>query len=175
MSNPVTAYELRTWAAPTVGVSPRDQLMELMSRHEPALVNFLHVLLADRDLAMDCAQDTFLRAYQNLEKGNPVTSAWLYKVARNRAMDEFRGRKRERCGTELLERLPAEETAEGTLAVRRTLARLCPGDREVLYLFAVDKFETAEIAAMLGVQPGAIRMRLVRARARFRALYGRDS
>jgi RNA polymerase sigma-70 factor (ECF subfamily) len=164
------AYD-RAWSPEAEQCSPRQVLMELMSRHETALCNYLHVLLGDRDLAMDCAQDTFLRAYQNLEKGNRVTTAWLYKVARNRAMDQFRARRHECCESGRLECIAAEETAEGTLAVRRTLDRLAPHDREVLYLFAVDRFETAEIAAMLGIQPGAVRMRLVRARERFRALY----
>lgn len=171
----MTAYELEAWASAGAEVSPREQLLTLMNHHEQALCNYLHVLLNDRDLAMDCAQDTFMRAYQNLERGKLVTAAWLYKVARNRAMDVFRHNKRERCAPEVLERTPAAETNEGTLAVRRVLAQLCPADREVLYLFSVDKFETAEIAAMLGIQPGAVRMRLVRARERFRTLYGSEA
>lgn len=170
----MTAYELDAWASGETRVSPRDQLVALMNHHEQALCNFLNVLLEDRDLAMDCAQDTFMRAYQNLERGKPVTTAWLYKVARNRAMDEFRQQKREYYESNPLEAIPLEEATEGTRAVRRILEQLCPDDREVLYLFAVDKFETAQIAAMLGVQPGAVRMRLVRARERFRALYGCD-
>lgn len=170
----MTAYELEAWARGGAQASPRDQLLALMNHHEQALCNFLHVLLEDRDLAMDCTQDTFMRAYQNLERGKPVTTSWLYKVARNRAMDEFRHRKREHCESGGFERIPDVEATEGTRQVRRVLDHLCPADREVLYLFAVDKFETAQIAAMLGVQPGAIRMRLVRARERFRALYESD-
>ncbi|MDQ2744254.1 MAG: sigma-70 family RNA polymerase sigma factor [Chloroflexota bacterium] len=167
----MTAYEIEGWVAAKGEALPRAQLMDLMNHHEQALSNYLHVLLGDRDLAMDCAQDTFMRAYQNLNRGNPVTAAWLYKVARNRAMDEFRTRRRECRESEAIDRIPNVEVTEGTLSVRRVLARLCPNDREVLYLFAVDKFETAQIAAMLGVQPGAVRMRLVRARERFRMLY----
>lgn len=170
----MTAYELDAWVG-EIHVSPRDQLVSLMNHHEQALCNFLNVLLADRDLAMDCTQDTFMRAYQHLERGKPITTAWLYKVARNRAMDEFRHRKRERCESDPPETIAVDEATEGTKTVRRILEQLCPDDREVLYLFAVDKFETAQIAAMLGVQPGAVRMRLVRARERFRALYGRDA
>jgi RNA polymerase sigma-70 factor (ECF subfamily) len=46
-----------------------------------------------------------------------------------------------------------------------------PADRELLYLFNVDRFPTAEIAAMLGTSPGAVRVRLSRARDRFRSSY----
>jgi RNA polymerase sigma-70 factor (ECF subfamily) len=55
--------------------------------------------------------------------------------------------------------------------VRRALEQMPTADRELLYLFNVDRFPTAEIAAMLGTSPGAVRVRLSRARDRFRSSY----
>jgi RNA polymerase sigma-70 factor, ECF subfamily len=150
-----------------------EQLEELISRYERGLVSYLSMLLGERDLALDCAQDSFLRAYENLHRGKPVTAAWLWKVARNLAFNEIRRRKRsDRPGSdweEMPDALAGER--ERVLRVRRALDALPPDDREVLYLFSVDRFHTHEIAAMLGVQPGAIRMRLVRARRRFQQAF----
>lgn len=151
-----------------------DQLVELMRSYKQPLYKYLFVLVGDEDVVLDCIQDTFLRAYENLRKGRSVNSQWLYKVARNRAIDEFRHRKKIRPDLSRVEDtlvMHVGEVAEAQ-AVQAALAQLSLEDRETLYLFAVDGFKTAEIAAMLGVGAGAVRMRLSRARERFRQAYG---
>ena len=149
-----------------------DELVGLMRKYERPIYNFLLALLHDADVALDCAQDTFLRAYENLGKGKPVTQSWLYTVARNRAMDEFRRKKRLEPESDIIEQIPVHERPDTTLAVQQTLAQMAPKDREVLYLFDVAGFRTDEIGEMLGVRGTAIRQRLSRARERFRQLYG---
>lgn len=152
-------------------------LTALLNTYEKPLFNFLVTFLNDRDAAADCLQDTFLRAYVHLSRGNVVPVAWLYKVARNRAIDHFRARKRERTDRDAVaEELPVEGgLSVRALDVRAALARLSPDDREILYLAEVEGFTSIEIGEMLGARPGAIRMRLVRAHARFRAAYGENS
>ena len=159
---------------PEADTQVENQLVLLMNEHERPIYNFLLNLLRDADLALDCAQDTFLRAYENLRKGRPVNAPWLYKVARNRAMDEFRQRKRLLPETEKLQQTPVHESTDQVLAVQSILDQLSPADREVLYLFDVAGFHTEEIGRMLGVRGTAIRQRLSRARQRFRALYGTE-
>ena len=162
----------RAWdvAAPTIGVE--EGLTVLMDRYERPLYTYLVTLLRDEDVAMDCVQDTFIRAYEHLKKGREVTRNWLYTVARNRAMDEFRRRRFVRPELEVLERVPIGDTPiENSIDVQRALERLSPQDREVLYLYEIAGFKTAEIGAMLGVRGAAIRQRLSRARERFRQLY----
>lgn len=149
-----------------------DRLVELMDQFERPVYNFLVALVRDSDVALDCAQDTFLRAYENLRRGRPVNASWLYKVARNRAMDEFRRQKRVQPEMETLEQVPVHEATDEVLAVQAVMAELSPADREVLYLFDVAGFKTDEIGAMLGVRGSAIRQRLSRARERFRVIYG---
>jgi RNA polymerase sigma-70 factor (ECF subfamily) len=152
-----------------------DQLVGLINQYERPIYNFLLALLHDSDVALDCAQDTFLRAYENLRKGRPVNGPWLYKVARNRAMDEFRRKKRVHPEPETLEHIAVHDNTDRVLAVRAVMERLSPSDREVLYLFDVAGFRTDEIGSMLGVRGSAIRQRLSRARERFRLLYGAET
>lgn len=99
---------------------------------------------------------------------------WLYKVARNRAIDELRRRQREQGTAEPINpTVPAEAGAlRVSDAVHQALLQLSPDDREVLYLSEVDGFTSVEIGAMLAIRPGAVRMRLYRAHARFRKAYG---
>lgn len=157
---------------PEEALSVDEQLVRLIDEHERAIYNFLLALVRDVDVALDCAQDTFIRAYANLRKGKPVNAPWLYKVARNRAMDEFRRKRKMEHKSDVLELLPVHEPTERNLAVRQAFAQLSASDREVLYLFDVAGFKTDEIGEMMGVRGTAIRQRLSRARERFRQIYG---
>lgn len=155
------------------------ELVDLLNRYEQPLYHFLLVLLGDRDVALECTQETFVRAYENLQHSKTVNGQWLYTVARNRAMDEFRHRQRILPNTrapvsEMALVLPADSIAmsEETVAVRHILDQLSLDEREILYLHVFDRFKTAEIASMLGVRDGAVRMRLLRARQHFRQLWG---
>jgi len=153
-----------------------EEIVALMDRFETPIYNYLLSILRDHDLALDCAQDTFLRAYEALCKRKRINGSWLYTVARNRAVDEFRHRRRVQTDGGLLqETLTAKGAAETALEVQTILARLPRTDREVLYLFQIAGFATEEIGAMLGIRGSAVRQRLMRARQRFRALYCADS
>jgi RNA polymerase sigma-70 factor (ECF subfamily) len=171
----VLAYTLGIREAPEAGGTIEDQLVRLMKDHERQIYSFLLALLRDADTALDCAQDTFLRAYENLRKGKPVKPQWLYTVARNRAMDEFRERRRVQPELGKLDQIPVQGPTERAIAVQSVMERLSPADREVLYLFDVAGFKTEEIGQMLGIRGTAVRQRLSRARERFRQLYGAET
>ena len=151
--------------------SPERELSDLMQQHGESLFSFLLVLVRERELALDCLQETFTRAFEHLRRGKPVNRPWLYTVARNRTIDEFRHRQRVTADSERLKEMPEKEPSRHG-RVRHVLATLTEEEREVLYLFIFDRFKTAEIAAMLGIGAGAARMRIFRARERFRTLYG---
>lgn len=151
--------------------SPERELSDLMQQHGESLFNFLLVLVRERELALDCLQETFTRAFEQLRRGKPVNRPWLYTVARNRTIDEFRHRQRVTADSERLEEMPEKEpNRQGR--VHHVLSNLTEEEREIFYLFIFDRFKTAEIAAMLGIGAGAARMRIFRARERFRTLYG---
>jgi RNA polymerase sigma-70 factor (ECF subfamily) len=152
-------------------VSAEDQLVALMDRYEGPIYGYLQSLLRDRDAALDCAQDTFLRAYDAMRKGRAINRSWLFTVAHHRAVDEMRRRRRIQTGERVSETPSREGSTESTLELRDIIDSLPPGDREVLYLFEVAGFTTDEIGASLGIRGSAVRQRLVRARQRLRALY----
>jgi len=67
-----------------------------------------------------------------------------------------------------VQRVIQEELRE---RVRSALGGLPPRDREVLVLRHLDQLTTREIAAVLGVSDGAVKVRHLRALQRFRALF----
>jgi RNA polymerase sigma-70 factor (ECF subfamily) len=145
-------------------------LEELVEAVRVQLGQFLVQVLRDRPLAEDVLQETLLVAFERRETlvqaGNP--RAWLFGVARNRALQALRGRRRARRAFERLVR-PSEDVADPAeaVAVRDLLARtLSPDDRMLVVLRYIHCFETADLALMTGLSAEALRQRLSRARRR---------
>ncbi len=71
-------------------------LNDLMERHGPRLFNYLARQLGNEGEAEDCAQETFVRVYQNRGKFQPDAkfSTWLYTIATNLVRDIWRRRTR---------------------------------------------------------------------------------
>lgn len=76
------------------------------------------------------------------------------------------------AGTSPSNRLIREERRH---QVRVALDLLSPDDRDLLVMRHLEGMSTAEIAAILGINPGAVRTRHVRALARLRALIGLEA
>ena len=149
----------------------REELIALIHDHEAPLYRLLLVLTGNRDVALDCVQDTFTRAFEHLKQGKTVNRAWLYRVGRNRAIDELRRRKREQRHQGVIEELYTESVMEDMVGIRQAFSRLSPDDRAILLLTVTEGLSGEEIAARLGIRHGAVRTRLQRARQRFRTLY----
>jgi RNA polymerase sigma factor (sigma-70 family) len=69
---------------------------ELYELHFDPLFDFVVRMVHDRDLAGEVVQASFARAWDELRDGREIRypKAWLFAVARNRAIDELRGRQR---------------------------------------------------------------------------------
>ncbi len=162
----------------------RDTFDRLAVALGPPLVGMLTSLLAgDEDTARDVVQDAFLAAWRTRPQlaAPRLFPAWLYRVARNRAISWLRhrhpkGRAFLPLVAERLE-LPDRRGADGEVTpiddllphVRTCLAAL-PGSHEgPLRLFYLEGLRTREAAHVLGLHEGAFRTRLHRARGRLRA------
>jgi RNA polymerase sigma-70 factor, ECF subfamily len=149
----------------------REELIALVGQHEVSLYRYLVAFTGDREVALDCVQDTFTRAYEQLRRGKSVNIQWLYTVGRNRGIDEMRRRKREGADRDALERMEGAPIPEDMVSLQHAFGNLSPDDRAILSLAAIEGLSGEEAAARLGIRPGAVRMRLLRARERFRQAY----
>ena len=79
----------------------QDQLIaQAMERDGSRLRNYIRKQVLDRDATEDILQDVFselVEAYRLLKPIEQV-SAWLFRVAKNRIIDRFRGKKFESLG-----------------------------------------------------------------------------
>ena len=73
----------------------QESFGELVERYQGRLVNYLYRLLRDVEEAHDLAQEVFLKIYLALDRYDPRYrfSTWLFRVAKNAAIDRIRKRR----------------------------------------------------------------------------------
>lgn len=154
-------------------------MLALVDRYYAPIGRYLARLLGDAQLAEDLTQETFLDAYVALPRLQPDSNlgAWLFQIATNRARKQLRRQRLVRWLT--LDALYGHDGEHEEQVVRRdavgaALARLPADDRICLLLQTWGGLSTAEIAQALGKSDAAVRVTLVRARRRFRELYGEN-
>lgn len=132
-----------------------------------------HRLLSRTEDAEDATQATFIRAFRELTRfrGESALRTWIYRIAVNEALGMLR-RRREVALSDP-DTAPCADRIEDAagLSVRLALARVAPEHRAVLVLRYWEGLSTDEIAGVIRLSPGAVRMRLLRARREFRRWY----
>jgi RNA polymerase sigma-70 factor (ECF subfamily) len=144
----------------------------------------------DPDLAADAVQEAFASALEKAGdfRGESRVGTWLHRIVFNKSIDLLRRRRRyEPLPEEDPDELTAEDDhlahagswarppddvllgVESKAALERALEELTPLQRAVFELRETEARPTAEVAEILELTPGAVRVHLHRARLRLRA------
>jgi RNA polymerase sigma-70 factor, ECF subfamily len=150
-----------------VAVSRADLMRELHGQSGPALWRFaMRLTGGDRARAEDVVQETLLRAWRSsrvLEADPDARQAWLFTVARNLVIDEWRSsRSRLEVPTaELPEPGTRDQTDDAlqTWLVAEALHRLSRDHRQVLVECYYQGRSVAEAADRLGIPAGTVKSR----------------
>ena len=162
---------------PTAG--PRQaEFEDLYQRHSREVWALAYARWMDADLALDIAQEAFMRLWKQWEAGEDIQNprAWLLRVGRNLAEDYAKSAFR-RNGTMApqlmngvhsreMQPLEALERRESFAQLRAILEELPTGDRDLLTLRYSLDYDAQQIAEVLGINATAVHMRLSRARQR---------
>ena len=156
----------------------------LVERYQRPVYSLLFRMVRSQELAEDVAQEAFVKAWRALARFDETRkfSSWLFKIAHNTALDHLR-----RQGLDTLSldapigedesapALPEDPRAENPLArleardsgraLEQAIARIRPQYREILLLRFQQELSYEEIADLLGVPLGTVKIHIFRGRA----------
>jgi RNA polymerase sigma-70 factor (ECF subfamily) len=161
---------------------------ELVRRYRNQITNYVYRMTNDYELAVDLAQETFLRVYAAAERyqSSYAFSTYIYRIATNLAISELRRRKRRRlvsltgffqgheegeesCDLEMVDGGALQDATlvedERRAAVARAIATLPEKYRAPLVLRDVEGRSYEEIACILEMSEGTVKSRINRARS----------
>jgi len=163
----------------------RDAFSVLVERYERRVVGVALAVVHNQDDALELAQETFVRAFENLKKfeSRSSFSTWLYRIAANLSIDFWRreGRYHVLRGEDAeneLSRMPSSQGDSYRAAsqtelgdrLKNALEQLTPEHRAVVLLREVEGLSYDEISDVLQCPRGTVMSRLHYARNRLRSI-----
>ncbi len=157
----------------------------IIDKYEKKLLRFVMLISnASKEDAEDIVQDTFISAYQNLADFDTKMSfsAWIYKIARNKAISWHRKNTSKKAGEKIeleeevflnlkddapsiLEELHAKTATDKLL---EEIEQLNNKYKEVIILKYFEGKSYLEIADILHIPPGSVASMLYRAKAQLK-------
>ncbi|MFF9211782.1 MULTISPECIES: RNA polymerase sigma factor [unclassified Streptomyces] len=157
----------------------RHAFEELYRRYAPWLTARMRSRCTDAGIVDDVVQETFLAVWRGSaryrEEGD--VAGWLWRIGARRLVDALRGdgaRGRLRQALARLRHRDEASAEERVLAgvehgdLAGALIRLSPELRAVLQATVIDGLSTREAAVVLGIPPGTVKTRAMRARKQLR-------
>lgn len=149
-------------------------LLTAYDEYADAIFRHCALRLNDRERGKDLMQDTFVRAWESMQKGKTIENmrAFLYRIANNLIVDDARRRKlrteqsledmQEEHGWELPDAAPDPSRVTHGVIVMETVAKLEEPYRTAVVMRYVDGLPPRDIADALGVTPNVVSVRIHR-------------
>lgn len=126
------------------------------------IYRYCYFRLHDGQLAQDITQETFLRFYrQDLKLDNSKELPYLYVIAKNLCVDEFR-KKPVASIEDIGEEASYDKSEEwiNNLTLKAAIEKLPQEEQELLFLRYVNETSIASICKMIGISRFAVYRRL---------------
>ena len=156
-----------------------EMLGVLFARYQSPLFNFCCKMTGDRAVSEDLVQDVFYRIlkYRGTYQAGTPFRTWMYHIARNARIDQVkkqRPNKEEEWKPEMSPVVipgdPVQAQREQEL-LQKALLKLPEDKREVLVLSRFQEMKYDQIAEVLGIEVGTVKVRVFRALQQLREVY----
>lgn len=159
-----------------VAEGDREALRTLYERHAPWLVLRLGRRCADRHVVDEIVQDTFVAVWRGAGRfrGDGPVGAWIWGIAARKLVDRFRRRSLRTVAFDETHDSPVRSAEEQVLlgvehgGLAGAMNELAPELRAVVQATVLDGLTTREASRLLGIPPGTVKTRMMRARAQLR-------
>jgi RNA polymerase sigma-70 factor, ECF subfamily len=154
----------------------REALEKLYDSITPKLFGYLVNTVNNKTVAEDIFQNTWQKAIEAFPKyqirRNIRLSAWIFAIARNECKKQWsKSEQAMDFDPEKPDELSAgDDLIREKILIEQTLVLLSENDREIIRLRYISDLTLNEIAAVLNVNPVAVRVRLYRALKRARTI-----
>lgn len=155
----------------------------LYDRYSKKVFGKCYSLLKSEAKAEDAAQEIFVKVLLNLSKftGKSKFSTWLYSITYNYCIDAIRKNKKNvgvlvddigKYGEEVEDTIEDSELMEtNVLRLKEVLNVLPAGDKAILLMKYQDEFSIKEICEIIDKSESAVKMKIKRAKEKFKKTY----
>jgi len=156
----------------------------LFERHHTPLFDFFCRMIGNRTAAEDLTQDVFFRIlkYRGTYRDESHFRTWMYQIARNVRADYFKKHRFEAFLPDDAADVPAQgsfphqlERDQENELLKHALMKLPEEKRELLILARYREMKYEEIAQVLDVETGTVKVRVHRALKELREIFLRVS
>lgn len=160
-----------------------DKMGLLFQRHHQALYGFLYRMTGQKEQSEDLVQNVFFRMlkYRHAFAGSGEFKTWMYHVARNALSDHFKrsGKKKSVYELSVVEnKVMAEHRSDAMIESRqnkqlleKAMNSLSNENRELLILCRFQELKYKEVATILNINEGAVKVRVHRALSELKNIY----
>jgi len=151
----------------------------LVDNYKNMVFSLAFKMTKNREEAEEISQDTFIKAYKNLEKfkGDSKFSTWLYRIAYHTGLDNIKKNKNSNTTFEINEVtfnqiqsvetiLQGIERKERAKIMDVCLQKLPDEERSIIWMFYYDELSLKEIIEVTKLSQANVKVKLHRARKR---------
>ncbi len=164
---------------------------ELVFKYEKLIYSVCYRMFNNKEDAMDCTQDTFIKIYKNMEKsiGKGSFKSWICTIATNTCLDELRKRSKKstvsidahydndtsnvKIDIPDLDPTPLDKVlmTESADVLKTAIDSLSDEDKAIIVLRDIEGLSYDDIAKSLDISLGTVKSRLSRTRKKLQKKY----
>ncbi len=149
----------------------------LIERYQSLVYTVVYRMIKNREQAEEVAQDTFIKAYESLEKyrGDAKFSTWLYTIAYRKSLDAIKSGKR-MITSEIIEEINEGEiemvgdalsylqNKERKQIISDSILKLPEDEAAIITLYYFEEKSVKEIVEIIGLTADNVKIKLYRSR-----------